>query len=163
MVASPALFSFPLVSPPQTRSLLNHLFLIPPVTGCNQFYLTNSFKWRNKVCTKAWKCEKSLLQCIAIDQTSTDCMMGMMKSCETQRCWWDFTGLVIDVIRRYMISKCGLNKDDTKKNAKMCWKKSRVLYARNHRQLSKTGILRGSQERAHWVFTDKHSALKTFI
>ena len=51
-----------LVSPPPTRSLQTHLPLIPPVIGCSQFYLTNSFKSRNKVCpTKACKHEKSLI------------------------------------------------------------------------------------------------------
>jgi hypothetical protein len=54
--------SFLLVSLPPTRSLLTHLPPIPPVIGCGQSYLTDSFKSRNKVgTTKACKAEKSLI------------------------------------------------------------------------------------------------------
>jgi hypothetical protein len=51
-----------------TRSLQTHLPLIPPVIGSSQFYLTNSFKSRNKVCTtKAYIHENSLIKLRSLD------------------------------------------------------------------------------------------------
>jgi hypothetical protein len=44
------LLLFLLLLPPSIK-LKTHLFPIPPVIGCSHFYLTNSFKLRNKVCT----------------------------------------------------------------------------------------------------------------
>ena len=83
-----SLFSTP------TRLPKTHLPLIPPVIGCSQFCLNNSFKSRNKVCTtKICKCENSLggldlqvqnlaLQYITTDQTSTvDMQYDMTLQC----------------------------------------------------------------------------------
>jgi hypothetical protein len=87
-----SLFSSLLISLPPIRKLKTCLPLIPPVINCSHFYLANSFKFRNKVCTRprASGTEFSI-KYIVTDQTSAESRRADAAPCQLQH-WVSWPG-----------------------------------------------------------------------